>query len=106
MADGQDGSQEERLFGSCVRDPRLLFTESQLETVLEKVFDLLLDLLRCGMASAHPDEPIVGIAEVFHPAIGWVIHHLRGGCSYLLHDRSERFGFGGSTGHQSVFLPN
>ena len=64
VADGQDGSQEECLFGSCIRDACLLFAEGQLEMVLEKGFHLLLDLFGCGVTSAQPDEPIVGVSQV------------------------------------------
>ncbi len=104
VANGQNGSQEERLFGVCVGDARFLFAECELEVIVEKGFHQFLDLLCCGVTSAQTDEPIIGISQVFHPAKCGIVDHFRGGRSGLFHDRSKRFGFCCSPPYQSVFL--
>src|SRR5215472_12637785 len=106
VANGQDGSQEECLFGLCVGDARFLFIEGELEMIVEKGFHQFLNLLCCGVTSAQADEPIIRISQVFHPAKCGIIDHLRRGSSDLFHDRSERFGFRCPLSYQSVFLPD
>ena len=106
VTNGQNGSQEECLFGLCVGNARFLFAEGELEVIVEKGFHQFLDLLCCGATSAQTDEPIVRISQVFYPAKCGIVDHFGGGCSDPFHDRSERFGFRCSLCYQSVFLPD
>jgi hypothetical protein len=89
-----------------VGDTRFLLAERELEVIGEKGFHQFFDLLCCGVTSAQPNEPIVRISQVFHPAECGIIDHFGGGCSDLFHDSLKRFAFCCSLYYQPVFPPD